>query len=119
MRLIGAAMQHQSDLFALFPGAAGGRALVDQFGPDYLASIGAAGGASTLARYGRLYFAALGERGRREARRRRDELPRTIKRPDGSRIRVIPWRPHKGSEFYSPRRRRPVVVVVELGAGNE
>lgn len=109
----------QTSIYALFPGAAGGRALAAQRGSEYLAALGALGGAATLSRYGRSYLAALGERGRAERRRRRDELPRTIFRLDGTAARVIPWRPHRTSEFYSRRRRRPVFVLVELGAGDE
>lgn len=117
-------MQHSSepdqrDLYELLPEVSGGRALAAQRGPGYLAEIGATGGASTLSRYGRVYLAALGERGRQERRRRRDDLPRTIQRLDGSTARVIPWHPHRGSSEYSPRRRRPVFVLVELGAGDE
>lgn len=101
----------QADLFSLLPGARGGRALRDRRGADYLAQLGATGGATTVRRYGRFYMAALGERGR-AAQRQRAELPRTIYR-DGA-VRIVPWRPHRGSSYYSSRRRRPILVAIEL-----
>src|ERR1700709_1589787 len=42
----------QRDLFGLFPGAAGGRALRDTYGREYLVAIAAKGGRTTLERYG-------------------------------------------------------------------
>ncbi len=43
----------QHDLFGLFPGASGGRALRDVYGRVHLITIATKGGRTTLERYGR------------------------------------------------------------------
>lgn len=108
----------QTKLFSLFPGSAGGRALAERRGAGYLADLGRTGGLSTRDRYGRDRFAELGRASGAARRLRRDSLPRTVQRLDGTAARVIPWQPHRESSEYSPRRRRPVFVLVELGAGD-
>ena len=53
----------QHDLFGLFPGAPGGRALRDTYGRDHLISIATKGGQTTLERYGKEYMRELASRG--------------------------------------------------------
>ena len=53
----------QHDLFGLFPGAPGGRALRDTYGRVYLVTIATRGGRTTLERYGREYMRELASRG--------------------------------------------------------
>ena len=50
----------QHDLFGLFPGAPGGRALRDTYGHEHLLTIAAKGGRTTLERFGREYMKQLG-----------------------------------------------------------
>lgn len=120
MRHCGAPVQlDQQPIWRLFPGASGGFALLDRYGPAYLAELGAAGGQATRDRYGLDHFRQLGRASGAARRRRRETEPRTAYRLDGSIARLVPWHPHPESSYYSPRRRRPVVVVVELGAGDE
>ena len=49
----------QHDLFGLFPGAPGGRALRDMYGRVYLVTIATKGGQTTLERYGKEYMREL------------------------------------------------------------
>jgi hypothetical protein len=53
----------QHDLFGLFPGAPGGRALRDTYGRVYLVTIATKGGRTTLERYGKDYMRELASRG--------------------------------------------------------
>lgn len=110
---------HQTDLYQLMRGVAGGRALRDKYGTDYMAQLGRAGGRATVARYGRSYMATLGERGRAARRLRRDTLPITIRHWDGYLYRRIPFWPAPGTMFYSRRRRRPILIWIELEGGTD
>lgn len=97
----------QRDLFALLPGVAGGRALVEQRGASYFAQIGARGGIRTAQMHD---MRALGRRGALVRRWRRYTL-RTEHSWDGLTYRVIPWWPH------DPRRRRrkyPEMVRIQV-----
>jgi hypothetical protein len=94
----------QHDLFGLFPGAPGGRALRDTYGNVYLTTIAAKGGQTTLERYGREYMKKLASRGGKAKRHKEDTLPRTVTHWDGIPERHVPYRPPRS------RRRRPMIV---------
>src|SRR5215212_10902661 len=65
----------QHDLFGLFPGAPGGRALRDTYGRDHLISIATKGGQTTLERYGKEYMRELASRGGKAKRHKEDTQP--------------------------------------------
>jgi hypothetical protein len=94
----------QHDLFALFPGAPGGRALRDTYGRVHLVTIATKGGRTTLERYGKDYMRELASRGGRARRYKEDTQPRNVTHWDGTPERHVPYRPN-GS-----RRRRPLIV---------
>ena len=94
----------QHDLFGLFPGAPGGRALRDTYGRDHLVTIARTGGRTTLERYGQDYLHALASRGGQAKRQKDDTQPRNVTHWDGTPERHVPYRP-KGS-----RRRRPRII---------
>ena len=94
----------QHDLFGLFPGAPGGRALRDRYGRDYLITIATKGGRTTLERYGKDYMRELASRGGKAKRQKEDTQPRNVTHWDGTPERHVPYRP-KGS-----RRRRPHII---------
>jgi hypothetical protein len=68
----------QHDLFGLFPGAAGGRALRDMYGRVYLVTIAAKGGRTTLERYGRDYMRELASRGGKAKRHKQEPSRATL-----------------------------------------
>jgi hypothetical protein len=94
----------QHDLFDLFPGASGGRALRDTYGRVHLVTIASRGGRTTLERYGREYMRELASRGGKAKRHKEDTQPRNVTHWDGTPERHVPYRP-KGS-----RRRRPRII---------
>ena len=78
----------QHDLFGLFPGAPGGRALRDTYGRIYLVTIATKGGQTTLERFGRDYMRELASRGGKAKRHKQDTQPRNVThwmaRPSGT-----------------------------------
>jgi hypothetical protein len=99
----------QHDLFGLFPGAAGRRALRDTYGQDYLLAIATKGGRTTLERYGRDYLRELASRGGKAKRRKQDTQPRNVLHWDGTPERHVPYRPPRS------RRKRPLIIRFFLG----
>jgi hypothetical protein len=100
-------------LYELLPGSAGGRAIRDSRGASYLSSLGASGGLQTVKRHGTAYMREIGRRGALEARRRRNQ-PRTVRYLDGDDLvesRLVPWWPHQARRR---RRKRPVLVEIEV-----
>ena len=91
----------QHDLFGLFPGAAGGRALRDTYGRVYLVTIATKGGRTTLERYGKDYMKELASRGGKAKRYKEDTQPRNVMHWDGTPERHVPYRPPRS------RRHRP------------
>jgi hypothetical protein len=98
----------QHDLFGLFPGAPGGRALRDMYGRDHLVTIAATGGRTTLERYGQDYMRELASRGGKAKRHKEDTQPRTVTHWDGTPERHVPYRPPRS------RRRRPLIIRIFL-----
>jgi hypothetical protein len=94
----------QHDLFGLFPGAPGGRALRDRYGRDYLITIATKGGRTTLERYGKDYMRELASRGGKAKRYKEDTQPRNVTHWDGTLERHVPYRPPRS------RRRRPLII---------
>jgi hypothetical protein len=74
----------QHDLFGLFPGAPGGRALRDMYGRAHLVTIASTGGRTTLERYGKDYMRELASRGGKIKRHKEDTQPRTVIHWDGT-----------------------------------
>jgi hypothetical protein len=68
----------QHDLFGLFPGAAGGRALRDTYGRVYLVTIATKGGQTTLERHGEDYMRELASRGGKAKRQKEETQPRNV-----------------------------------------
>jgi hypothetical protein len=99
----------QHDLFGLFPGAPGGRALRDSYGHDHLVTIASTGGRTTLERYGQDYMRELASRGGKAKRRKDDTQPRTVTHWDGTPERHVPYHPPRS------RRRRPRIIRIFLG----
>ncbi len=107
----------QHDLFGLFPGAPGGRALRDQRGIEYLAAIGATGGQTTYQRHGREHMSRIGAAGRAARRIRRITQPQTLLFFSESYteiIRIVPYWPPRSTQ----RRRHPGYVVIYLALYN-
>ena len=102
----------QLDLWGLLPGAPGGRALRDQRGTGYLTTIGSDGGAETVRRYGIEHMRRLASAGGRAKRDKRHTQPRTIETWYGTIEREIHYWPHQARRR---RRKRPVIVRIELG----
>ena len=98
----------QHDLFGLFPGAPGGRALRDTYGRDHLITIASTGGRTTLERYGQDYMRELASRGGKAKRHKEDTQPRTVIHWDGTPERHVPYRPPRS------RRHRPLIVRIFL-----
>ena len=94
----------QHDLFGLFPGTPGGRALRDTYGRDYLITIATKGGRTTLERYGKDYMRELASRGGKAKRHKEDTQPRNVTHWDGSPARHVPYRPPRS------RRRRALII---------
>lgn len=94
----------QHDLFGLFPGAPGGRALRDTYGRVHLVTIATKGGRTTLERYGREYMKELASRGGKAKRHKEDTQPRNVTHWDGTPERHVPYRPPRS------RRRRPRII---------
>ena len=94
----------QRDIFGLFPGAPGGRALRDRYGRDYLITIATKGGRTTLERYGKDYMRELASRGGKAKRHKEDTQPRNVTHGDGTPERHVPYRPPRS------RRRRPRII---------
>ena len=108
---------HQRDLFALFPGVAGGRAIFEQRGAAYLAAIGATGGRTTYHRHGRDHMVRIGAAGRAARRARRTTQPQTLTILSTSYIeiiRIVPYWPPRSTK----RRRHPIYVLIYLAAYN-
>ena len=99
----------QHDLFGLFPGAPGGRALRDSYGRDHLVTIARTGGRTTLERYSPDYLRELASRGGTAKRQKDDTQPRTVTQWDGTPERHVPYRPPRS------RRKRPLIVRIVLG----
>lgn len=102
----------QLDLWSLLPGASGGRALRDQRGTDYLLTIASGGGAETVRRYGIEHMRRLASAGGQAKRDKRYTQPRTVETWYGTIEREIPYWPHQPRRR---RRKRPVIVRIELG----
>ena len=83
----------QHDLFGLFHGAPGGRALRDMYGRDHLVTMARTGGRTTLERYGKAHMRELAARGGKAKRRKEDTQPRTVIHWDGTPERHVPYRP--------------------------
>jgi hypothetical protein len=98
----------QHDLFGLFPGAPGGRALRDTYGRKHLVTIATKGGQTTLERYGKEYMRELAVRGGKAKRHKEDTQPRTVTHWDGTPERQVPYRRPRS------RRRRPLIVRIFL-----
>ena len=98
----------QHDLFGLFPGAPGGRALRDSYGHDHLVTIASTGGRTTLERYGQDYMRELASRGGKAKRHKDDTQPRTVTHWDGTPERHVPYHPPRS------RRRRPRIIRIFL-----
>ena len=94
----------QHDLFGLFPGATGGRALRDTYGRYHLHTIASTGGQTTLKRYGREHMRELASRGGKAKRHKADTQPRNVTHWDGTPERHVPYRPPRS------RRRRPQII---------
>ena len=94
----------QHDLFGLFPGAPGGRALRDTYGREYLITIASTGGRTTLERYGKDYMRELASRGGKAKCHKEDTQPRNVTHWDGTPERHVPYRPPRS------RRRRPRII---------
>jgi hypothetical protein len=94
----------QHDLFGLFPGAIGGRALRDTYGCVYLVTIATKGGQTTLKCYGKDYMRELASRGGKAKRHKEDTQPRNATHWDGTPERHVPYRPPRS------RRRRPHII---------
>ena len=94
----------QHDLFGLFPGAPGGRALRDTYGRDHLLAITSTGGQTTLERCGREYMREPASRGSKAKRHKEDTQPRNVTHWDGTPERHVPYRPPRS------RRRRPHII---------
>ncbi len=103
-------VHHQTDLFGLFSGAPGGRALAHQRGREYFRELGSRGGRSTVKRHGIAHLRQLASAGGREKRRRLYTLPKTIVAWEGVIERRIPYYPPRSTK----RRQRPVFVYVEV-----
>jgi len=103
----------QHDLFGLFPGAPGGRALRDTYGRDHLISIATKGGRTTFERYGKEYMRELASRGGKAKRHKEDTQPRNVTHWDGTPEWHVPYRPN-GS-----RRRRPHIIRFFLSEQGE
>jgi hypothetical protein len=99
----------QHDLFGLFPGALGGRALRDIYGRDHLLTIAATGGRTTHERYGQTYMRELASRGGKAKRRKEETQPRTVTHWDGTPERHVPYHPPRS------RRKRPLIIRIFLG----
>ncbi len=100
----------QRSLSELQRGSAGGRALVEQRGVEYLRQLASAGGSSTVARYGVAHLRQLASAGGLEKRRRAYSWPRTIRPWYGGVERRVPYWPARSTR----RRRRPVFVRIEV-----
>ena len=98
----------QTDLFGRLPGARGGRATRDRYGPLYLRDLAQRGGRTTRDRYGRDYLRALAQKGGIAKRVKQDRVPRTIQDWDGSIQRIVPYRRPRS------RRRRPEQIRIYL-----
>ena len=98
----------QHDLFGLFPGAPGGRALRDSYGREHLITIARAGGRTTLERYGQDYLREPASRGGKAKRQKDDTQPRNVTHWDGTPERHVPYRPPRS------RRKRPLIVRIVL-----
>jgi hypothetical protein len=98
----------QHDLFGLFPGAPGGRALRDTYGRTHLITIARRGGRTTLERYGQDYLRELASRGGQAKRQKEDTQPRTVLHWDGTPERHVPYRRPRS------RRKRPLIVRIVL-----
>jgi hypothetical protein len=94
----------QHDLFGLFPGASGYRALRDTYGCVYLVTIATKRGQTTLERYGKDYMRELASRGGKAKRHKEDTQPRNVTHWDGAPERHVPYRPN-GSRW-----RRPCII---------
>ena len=101
---------HQHELRELAPGSPGGRAILDQRGPDYLRTIARSGGNNTVSRHGRSHMQQIGRAGRLAQLRRQLE-PRRICY-DGAPVLIIPWFPPRTHPAYHPRRRKPILVWI-------
>src|SRR5262245_64379088 len=84
----------QHDLFGLFPGASGGRALRDTYGRVHLVTIATKGGRITLERYGKAYMRELASRGGKAKRYKEDTQPRNVTHWDGTPERQVHYSPN-------------------------
>lgn len=100
----------QHELRDLFPGSAGGRAVLDRRGTEYFRQLGARGGRTTTQRYGRGYMRLLGARGGTERRRRLYSRARLVRPWYGGLERRVPYWPAKTAK----RRKRPIFVAITL-----
>src|SRR5438876_504142 len=100
----------QRELWEQLPGAAGGKELLRQRGPEYFAQLGARGGAATRDRYGVIYLRELAQRGGESLRQKYHTEPQTIHPWYGGVERRIPYWPQNSTK----RRKHPIYVRVEL-----
>jgi hypothetical protein len=101
----------QHDLFGLFPGASGGRALRDTYGRVYLVTIATKGGRTTLERYGKAYMRELASHGGKAKRHKEDTQPRNVMHWDGTPERHVPYR--------LPRSRRRRLRIIRFFLNEE
>lgn len=101
----------QQDIWGLFPGAAGGRAVRDKRGVNYLNDLARKGGQETVKRYGIEHMRKLARKGGQAKRDKVYTQPATIEEWDGTIVRRVPWYPHQKAR---KRRKRPVLVKIEL-----
>jgi len=101
----------QSDIWELFPSGAGGRAVRDSRGEEYLLSIASKGGQSTVKRYGSEHMRSIGRRGGQAKWKKVYSVPATVKVWDNTIVRRVPWWPHQKNR---QRRKKPILVRIEL-----
>jgi hypothetical protein len=106
------ATMRQRNLTELCPGSAGGRALAERRGIEYLRQLGSRGGRTTRQRYGVEHLRQLGSRGGREKQRRILTWPMTVTSLYGDVERRVPYWPRRSTA----RRKRPVFVRIEVQA---
>src|SRR6476659_2523184 len=83
----------QLDFFELLPGVAGVRALRRLKVDEYFAKLGEKGGAATRDRHGIDHLRKIAQDGAKEARKKKDMTPRTVKQWHGGIERMVPYCP--------------------------
>jgi len=89
-------------------GLKGGLALRDKYGNAYMRTIASKGGKRTLERYGIEHMRRIGAAGAKALIKKLDNDPRTVKYWDGTRRRIVPYKPPKS------RKQRPIMVQIMI-----